>query len=162
MRALTFTPTFPQINSFYGTPHRSICKRTLRSLRSLSHDRWVPELDGCPNTGNLTTYVDMCCRTLGWPDARIYQRGGATCNCRNLFVCGPRNDARCRGNGQTCPCYIPFHTDDNNNLSVETSHWGQSIEMMVFQQIDVPLFLPLIAPSKDELLSLVSTSQLPP
>ena len=61
-------------------------KRALRSLRSLSHDRWVPERDGCPNTGDSITYVDMCCRTLGWRDARVYQRGGATCNHRNLFV----------------------------------------------------------------------------
>ena len=101
----------------------------------------------------------MCCRTLGWRDARVYQRGGANCNRRNLLVCGPRNDAGCRDNGQTCRCYIPFHTDDNNNFSLETSHCGQTIDMMVLQQIDVPLFLPLIAPSKDELLSLVSTSQ---
>ena len=28
----------------------------------------------------------MCCRTLEWPDARVYQLGGATCNHRNLFV----------------------------------------------------------------------------
>lgn len=33
--------------------------------------------------------------------------------------------------------------------------------MMVFHQIDVPLFLPLIALSKDELLSIVSTSHWP-
>ena len=122
LRALTFTPTFPQINFVYGTPHRSIGKCTLRSLRGLSHDRWVPERDGSPNTSDLTSYVDMCCTTLGWRDARVYQRGSATCNRRNLFDCGPRNDAGCRDNGQTCPCYIPFHTDDNNNFSLETSH----------------------------------------
>ena len=151
-----------QINFVYGTPHRRIGKRTMRSLRSLPHDRWVPERDGCPNTCDLTTYVDMCCTTLEWRDARVYQWSSATCNRRNLFVCGPRNDAGCRDNCQTCPCYIPFHTDDNNNFSLETSHWGQTIEMMVFQQMVVPLFLPLTAPSKGELLSLVSTSQWPP
>lgn len=77
VRALTFTPNFPQINFVYDTPHRSIGKCTLRSLRSLSHDRWVPERDGCPNTCDLTSYVDMCCTTLGWRDARVYQRGSA-------------------------------------------------------------------------------------
>jgi len=76
----------------------------------------------------------MCCTTLGWRDARVYQRGSATCNRRNLFVCGPRNDAGCRDNGQTCPFYIPFHTDDNNNFFLtgrkngftERQRWSQT------------------------------------
>ena len=46
VRALTSTPTFPQVNFVYVTPHRGIGKRTLKSLRSLSHDHWVPERDG--------------------------------------------------------------------------------------------------------------------